>query len=155
PSPLSLLLELGQAFHSTLELDPLLVTILRQMQSAAQSEDVSIWMLDDSQKRLTCTHAVGPQAKRVTGRSLSPALVLHLGDRKAAADETQPGIIFWGGARSVILARLEGRGALLGTIAVANKVGQPDFSDADRALVTALAGHAAVAIQNARLYEQQ
>src|SRR5262249_6518241 len=62
---------------------------------------------------------------------------------------------FWGGARSVILARLEGRGALLGTIAVANKVGQPDFSDADRALVTALAGHAAVAIQNARLYEQQ
>jgi HD-GYP domain-containing protein (c-di-GMP phosphodiesterase class II) len=170
PSPLSLLLELGQAFHSTLELDPLLATILRQMQSAAQSEDVSIWLLDAPHTRLTCTHAVGPEAAGLIGRSLPAAAVLY-GDEAlvpvpgdgAAQGPGQPtsgaqvriGDAFWGGARSVIMARLEARGELLGTLTVANKLGQTAFSEADRALVTALAGHAAVAIQNAQLYEQQ
>src|SRR5574341_2586028 len=57
PSPLALLLELGQAFHSTLELDPLLVSILKQIQSAVRSESGSIWLLSDDQKELKCTHA--------------------------------------------------------------------------------------------------
>src|SRR5206468_1610076 len=77
PSPLSLLLELGQALHSTLELDPLLGTILRQMQSAAQGEDVSIWLLDAAQARLTCSHSVGPEAEGLIGQSLVAATVLE------------------------------------------------------------------------------
>src|SRR5437868_4171888 len=76
PSPLSLLLELGQALHSTLEIDPLLDTILRQMQSAAQGEDVSIWLLDAARTQLTCTHSVGPEAEGLLGQSLSAASVI-------------------------------------------------------------------------------
>ncbi len=156
PSPLSLLIELGQAFHSTLELDPLLATILGQMQSAAQCEDVSIWLLDAAHARLTCTHAVGPQAEPWIGRSL-PAGLLGPSNSRGTRPFNQrlPGTSFWGDERSSILARLEARGELLGSLSVANKVGQKEFSDADRVLVTALAGHAAVAIQNAQLYEQQ
>ncbi len=156
PNPLSLLIELGQAFHSTLELDPLLATILRQMQSAAQCQDVSIWLLDPDRLRLTCTHAVGPQAERWIGRSLPAALVVS-GDGRIGppVDQTLPGPSFWGATRSSILARLDVGRELLGALSVANKAGQKDFSDADRVLVTALAGHAAVAIQNAQLYEQQ
>jgi HD-GYP domain-containing protein (c-di-GMP phosphodiesterase class II) len=155
PSPLALLIELGQVFHSTLELDPLLATILRQMQSAAQSEDVSIWLLDRARDRLTCTHAVGPQAERWIGRSLPAALVIPSDGRGQPIDETLPGPSFWGGTRSSILARLEAGGELLGMLSVGNKAARTEFTDADRVLVTALAGHAAVAIQNARLYEQQ
>src|SRR5215213_397355 len=67
PSALSLLLELGQAFHSTLELDPLLVSILKQMQSAARSAGVSIWLLNPQETWLTCTHAIGPGADDLLG----------------------------------------------------------------------------------------
>jgi HD-GYP domain-containing protein (c-di-GMP phosphodiesterase class II) len=159
---LSLLLELGQALHSTLELDPLLGTILRQMQSAAQGEDVSIWLLDDSGDRLICTHAVGREAETLMGQVLPAATLSDVSNwfengaqpapaSTAAAD----GHVFGGSARNAIFARLEAQGAWLGIISVANKVGQADFSEADRALVAALAGHAAVAIQNARLYEEQ
>jgi HD-GYP domain-containing protein (c-di-GMP phosphodiesterase class II) len=162
PSPLSLLLELGQALHSTLELDPLLGTILRQMQSAAQGEDVSIWLLDEGQAHLTCTHAVGPEAKELLGQSLEAASLLggsgwfETMPGQPAPDATETGShMFLGRARNAIFARLEARGELLGIISVANKLGQADFSSADRALVAALAGHAAVAIKNARLYEEQ
>jgi HD-GYP domain-containing protein (c-di-GMP phosphodiesterase class II) len=162
PSPLSLLLELGQALHSTLELDPLLGTILRQMQSAAQGEDVSIWLLDETHERLICTHAVGREAETLIGHGLTAASVLDgegwfetAGSAGLAQSAGAAGHVFWGRARNAIFARLEARGTLLGIISVANKLGQADFSEADRALVAALAGHAAVAIQNARLYEQQ
>jgi HD-GYP domain-containing protein (c-di-GMP phosphodiesterase class II) len=162
PSPLSLLLELGQALHSTLELDPLLVTILRQMQSAAQGEDVSIWLLDPAHGRLTCTHAVGPEAEGLIGRGLPIAAVLDgVGSALLAATSVgklgtdAAGRMYWSRAQGAIMARLEARGELLGTLLVANKHGQDDFSDADRALVAALAAHAAVAIHNAQLYEQQ
>lgn len=162
PSPLSLLLELGQALHATLELDPLLVTILRQMQSAAQGEDVSIWLLDPAHGRLTCTHAVGPEAEGLVGHAIPVAAVLKdAGSDELAASSVGPlaavtdGRVFGRRARNAILARLEARGELLGTLLVANKLGQGEFSDADRALVAALAAHAAVAIHNAQLYEQQ
>jgi HD-GYP domain-containing protein (c-di-GMP phosphodiesterase class II) len=162
PSPLSLLLELGQALHSTLELDPLLVTILRQIQSAAQGEDVSIWLLDPALARLTCTHAVGPEAEGLIGCSLPVTAVLNgtgpddFGPSRVetlAADAGRP--MRWGWVRSAIVGRLEARGDLLGTVLVANKIGQDDFSEADRALVAALAAHAALAIHNAQLVEQQ
>jgi HD-GYP domain-containing protein (c-di-GMP phosphodiesterase class II) len=160
PSPLSLLLELGQALHATLELDPLLDTILRKMQSAAHCEDVSIWLLDAALGCLTCTHAVGPEAEGFIDQRRTAAAVLEGSSGfEATADPDQAagsdGHLFWGRARNAIFARLEARGELLGIISVANKLGQGDFSDLDRSLVAALAGHAAVAIQNARLYEQQ
>jgi len=156
PSPLSLLLELGQAFHSTLELDPLLDTILRHMQSAAGCDDVSIWLLDGAGSHLKCTHAVGPAAARLMGRRVPLASVMRYDSLSSGpADQTRIGMAFWGAARGAILAKLEARGELLGMLSVANKLGQQDFSEADRTLVTALAGHAAVAIQNAQLYEQQ
>ena len=75
PSPLTLLLEIGEAFHSTLELDPLLGIILTQMQNAACSEGISVWLLDAEKSQLTCTHAVGPQETSLIGK-MAPAAAL-------------------------------------------------------------------------------
>ena len=41
-SPLARFVKLGQAFHSTLELNPLLDSILKQLQSIVRCEDSSI-----------------------------------------------------------------------------------------------------------------
>lgn len=167
PSALSLLLELGQAFHSTLEFDPLLVSILKQMQSAARSEGVSIWLLDSREERLNCTHAVGPESEQLVGTDLAAAplgaeglwvqgLTLRL-DSVASdprAERCLPPYLCQH-ARSAVVAPLLARGDSLGAITVVNKLGQVAFSEADRVLIGALAGHAAVAIQNAQLYASQ
>ena len=169
PTPLALLLELGQAFHSTLELDPLLGSILKQLQSAVRSEGGSIWLLsqDHEEQVLKCTHAIGPDADRMTGRVIPVAQFLEAyqtaGGRAVKIDNTAAAVgpdlgfdeIIRVRARNTIIAPLVARGDLLGTINVINKLDQPSFTDADRELLSALAGHAAVAIQNAQLYKQQ
>jgi signal transduction histidine kinase len=46
------------------------------------------------------------------------------------------------------------RGSLLGNLYLTDKLGADEFSDRDEWLIQALAAHAAVAIENAHLYEQ-
>jgi diguanylate cyclase (GGDEF)-like protein len=58
-------------------------------------------------------------------------------------------------ARSVLCVPLETRGRVLGVIEVVNKKGvDQGFTARDLSLVTRLAGFAAIAIENARLYQQ-
>ena len=167
PSPLSLLLELGQAFHSTLEFDPLLVSILQHLLEAAQSEAASIWLLDEQQGALRCSHAVGPGTEALTGAHLPAHVVLAPGrlanapairiDRVSASPEAERYLhpALRSRARNAIVAPLVARGDWLGTLTVSNKLGANRFSDDDVMLIGALAGHAAVALQNAELFERQ
>jgi signal transduction histidine kinase len=48
-----------------------------------------------------------------------------------------------------------GREAPIGNLYLTEKVDGPEFSEEDEAVAVMLAGHAAVAVQNARLYEQE
>ena len=47
-----------------------------------------------------------------------------------------------------------GAGETLGNLYLADKINAPSFSEGDEELIRLLAAHAAVAIQNARLYAQ-
>jgi diguanylate cyclase (GGDEF)-like protein len=59
------------------------------------------------------------------------------------------------GQRSILCVPLETRGRVLGVIEVVNKKGGGEgFTPRDLSLVTRLAGFAAIAIENARLYQQ-
>jgi signal transduction histidine kinase len=46
------------------------------------------------------------------------------------------------------------KGVLLGTLYLADKIGAEEFSEDDEQLIVMLASHAAIAIENARLYQQ-
>ncbi len=166
-NPLTLLLELGQVFHSTLELDPLLASVLKTMQSAVRSEGGSIWMLNDARKLLTCTHAIGISAKDEPGETLpaddfnafyranqGDAARFDLND--AVTDVTQY-LSPWvrRNTRNLIVAPLDARGNVLGGVVMVNKIDAPTFTDDECQLLDALASHAAIAIQNAQFYEQQ
>ena len=164
-SPLALLLELGQAFHSTLELDPLLVSILKQLRGAVSSEGGSIWLLNEVKTELKCTHAVGPDAEQVEGRVIAadkflatytatPGNAVRLDDVASDPAAHIAGYVRRK-TRNIISAPLAAGGDMLGVINVVNKLGPTAFSEDDLALLAALAGHAAVAIQNAQLYEGQ
>ncbi len=165
-TPLALLLELGQAFHSTLELDPLLESILKQVQSAIRGEGGSLWLFNESRTRLTCTHAIGPGRDQVLGGHLLAERVMavpqigqghtiRIDNREHSEWLVEYAHYIRREAHTILIAPLLARGELLGTLNVVNKFGAARFSDDDAALLTALAGHAAVAIQNAQLYEQQ
>jgi len=159
-------LELGQAFHSTLEFDPLVVLILKQMQGAAQSEGVSIWLTEEDGLHLRCTHAVGPETGVVVGArvpaqdvranlALARGQTLRLDEAGVLAAEGALHPRLRQRARNALVAPLLARGEWLGLLAFSNKQAAPAFSEEDGVLVGALAGHAALAILNAQLYERQ
>ena len=56
---------------------------------------------------------------------------------------------------SVIVAPLQYGETPLGTLTAINQLAQPDFTDQDVALMVAMSNQAAVAIENARLYEDE
>jgi putative nucleotidyltransferase with HDIG domain len=166
-NPLTLLLELGQAFHSTLELDPLLVSILKTMQSAVRSEGGAIWLLSEDRQRLTCTQCIGPDERDLLGEALPADDLLQFFqanrgraarlERQEPVTEITQYLSGWVRAetQSLVAAPLVARGELLGLVAMTNKLGEPAFAEAEADLLHALASHAAIAIQNARLYDQQ
>ena len=56
--------------------------------------------------------------------------------------------------KSLLGVPIVGAGNVLGNLYLTDKIGAAEFTDADQALIEMLAAHAAIAIQNAQLYEQ-
>jgi HD-GYP domain-containing protein (c-di-GMP phosphodiesterase class II) len=166
--PSSVLLELGQAFRSMLELDSVLLSILKQLQTTVQSEGALLWLLDESETEVKCTNAIGVQMEKVSGsamrarkfisayRTVSGRLVkaddLHQSKWMDAKDYRH---YFGVEIRSMVSHPLAARGKLVGEIDVINKIGGASFSNDDRDSVAELARHIAVAVQNTRLFEWQ
>ncbi len=164
----SLALEIGQAFRSMLELDPVLLSILKQMQSAVTSEGGSIWLLNEAETEIKCAHAVGLQADKMLGsgmraRKFIAAYRTVSGRLMKADDSFQPKWMdakayrnyFSIDIRNMICIPLMARGKLIGEINAANKIGQPTFTRSDRDFIGELSRYIAIAIQNTQLYERQ
>lgn len=75
--------------------------------------------------------------------------------RSAATDATHLELIRTIGMRSIISVPLRVRERSLGSLTLVNAESEHVFDDADLAYATQLAGRAALALDNARLYEQQ
>ena len=164
----SLLLEIGQAFRSALELDPVLLSILKQMQSAVTCEAGSIWLLNEAETEIKCTYAFGPQADKMLGSEMRarkfiaayrPATgrLMKLDDSLQSKwmDAKEYRNYFSIDIRSMISIPLVARGKLMGEINVFNKIGKPAFTQGDRDFIGELSRQIAVAIQNTQLYERQ
>ena len=164
----SLALEIGQTFSSMLELDPVLRSILKQMQGVVNCEGGSIWLLNEAETDIICTHANGQHWAKMLGNVMrakkffsayrpSTSRLTKIDDSlqskwmDAKAYRTHFNIE----VRSMIGIPLVARGKLLGEISAINKNGGPDFTSDDRDYMRELAGHIAVTIQNTQLYERQ
>lgn len=164
----SLLLEIGQAFRSMLELDPVLSSALTQMQSAVASEGGSIWLLNETEIEIKCTHATGPHALEMSGSVMRArkfiAAYRTASGRLTKLDDTLQSK--WMDAKSyqnhfnvnirnMVSAPLVARGKLMGEITAFNKIGETTFTPEDRDYISVLSKHIAEAIQNTQLYERQ
>lgn len=155
----------GQAVVSTLDLDQVLSAILEEVRHLLDVVACSVWLLDPETNELVCRQSSGPKSETVRGWRLAPGegivgWVVQNGRSlvipDAAADRRhyrQLDQTLELTTRSLLTAPLLVQDRVIGALQVLDtQVGR--FSGADLRLVEPLAATAAIAIENARLYEQ-
>jgi len=161
---LAFLNEAGRTMTSSLDLGQVLTTVMQKATDVLKMEAASVLLLDDEGKELVFKTVVGPQAEKVEGLRLplgqgvagwvaregEPLLVPDVGEdpRFYAGIDEDTGFV----TKSALAVPLKVKGKVIGVIEAVNKIGG-DFSQADVELLCSMTQSAAIAIENARLYE--
>ncbi len=162
---LSILNEITRQLTSTLELGPLLQNILENAVGILNCEAGSLLLVDEQTSELVFKVTVGPVASNLIGQRLpagtgivgraveTRAPVIENEKQRSAARfkgvDQQTGFV----SRSLMAVPLQSKDSVSGVIEVINRRDGLPFIQDDQTLLTAFAGQAAVAIENARLYE--
>ena len=162
---LATLNDIGQAVTSSLDLDQMLLALLDKVREATAAEACSIALLDQESGDLVFRQAVGGAADAVIGLRLSPGegLAGWVAQHRqsvlvpdAAADarvhslEGSSGFV----THDLIGVPLIARDQVTGVIELVNKR-RGQFDEDDRRLLESVAAQAAIAIENARLFETE
>jgi len=162
---LALLNRAGRAFSSTLDLDQVLLTILEEVRRLLGVVASSAWLIDLETDELVCRQGTGPHVEVVRGCRLAPGeglagwVVRHgeslivpdtrADERHLKSIDQQTGLEL----RSILNVPLMVKQDVIGVLEVMDtEVGRFDVSDLR--LLEPLAASAAIAVENARLYEQ-
>lgn len=162
---LALLNRAGQEFAATLDLDQVLAAFLDEVCRLLDVTAGSVWLIDFETDEVVCEQAYGPENKFVQGWRLplgkgitgwvarhGQSLVLsdaQVDERYYRGVEQEMEVKF----HSILSVPLKTRQKVIGTLQVVDTAfGR--FDAADLALIESLATTAAIAIENARLYEQ-
>jgi signal transduction histidine kinase len=163
---LSLLYEVATAMGATLELSVLLKTMVQVTQKALRSEACTLMLLDEEQQELIFEIPLGEKQDELrrfripldqglagwVARTGRPALVNDLRNdpRFLAEVDASSGFV----TRAALCVPLLARGQVIGVLEVLNKQDGAAYTTNDLALLTTLAGQAAVALDNARLFRR-
>jgi signal transduction histidine kinase/putative methionine-R-sulfoxide reductase with GAF domain len=161
---LSTLNDVTRQLTSTLELEPLLQNILESAVNILNCEAGSLFMVDEPTGELIFRVTVGPVAKDLLGQRLPSGS----GIAGRAVDRHGPVIendvkrsVGWNASSdsqtgfqtsSLMAVPLQVKDHIIGVIEVINRRDGLPFVEEDQTLLTAFAGQAAVAMENARLY---
>ncbi|MFZ5915866.1 MAG: GAF domain-containing protein [Chloroflexota bacterium] len=162
---LQMLEEASRTILSTLNLDERLNHILAEITARMNTQVASILLIDKQTNELVFQAVVGPEADKIRGLRLplGHGVVGHVAQTRRSVlipdarqsdlfdesvDETS-GFV----TRSLVCAPMIMRQEMIGVIEVLNKEEGP-FGEADRRLLEKLAQSAALAIENARLYDE-
>ncbi len=168
PDRLRLLYELGCAFAARIELDELLPLVITKCRDVLEAEGGSVLLLDPATNEFVFPYVAEQNleaAQRLAGlrvpadHSIAGAVVRD--GRAIRVDDPQADPRFYRdvdrqigvATRNLISAPLRSRHGTIGVIQVVNRR-SGTFTDDDLAFLDALAGSVAVAIDNARLYDQ-
>lgn len=155
----------GQILSSTLDMDHILITLLEEVRRLLGVVAASVWLIDFKTGDLVCRQVTGPQHEQVRGWRLAPGqglagwTVSHE-ESVVVADASRDERYFTGvdeetglALRSILTVPMRTQQRVLGVIQVVDTaVGR--FSPPDLAILEPLAATAAVAVENARLYQQ-
>jgi len=164
--PLEAFHEVGRALTSTLKLSEVLNIIADTMSRYVQCEAWSLLLMDEERQELRFEIATGEQGPLVQQFRLKPGegiagWVAQEGQacivEDVAADARfAPHVDSATGfsTRTVLCVPLKSKGEVLGVIELLNKLGGGAFDGRDLQVVSILADYAAIAIENARLYQR-
>jgi signal transduction histidine kinase len=164
---LATLNEITRQVTSTLEQEPLLQNILENAVSILNSEAGTLFLMDEQTGDLEFKVTVGPVASNLLGQRLPPgtgivgravqtrAPVIENDAQRSIArfnanTDKQTGFV----SRSLLAVPMQIKDRVLGVIEVINRRDGLPFVADDQNILTAFAGQAAVAIENARLLAQ-
>ncbi|GAB4278620.1 MAG: hypothetical protein Kow0080_30360 [Candidatus Promineifilaceae bacterium] len=155
----------SQALISTLDLDKVLVIILENLHSLLDVTACSVWLMDEENGRLVCKQSTGPNSKQLIGWQLQPneGIVgwvvannqsLLLSDAQQDPRHHIPIDQTIGmQTRSLLTIPLWVHGRVVGALQAVDT--KPTcFTESDKRLMESLAATAAIAIENANLYQQ-
>ena len=161
---LELLNVASRAFSSSLELDQVLVAVLEELRRLMDVVGSTIWLVDSESGELVCRQAAGICADSMNGWRLEPEQGLAgwvFQNRKSLnVPDTRSDMRHYKGVdestgveiRSILGTPLMAQGKLIGVIQVVDTESEK-FDTTHQTLLEWLAASAAVAIENARLYE--
>ena len=156
--------EVTRQLTSTLEIEPLLQNILDSAVNILNCEAGSLFLVDEQTKELIFRVTVGPVAKDLLGQRLpagSGIVGRAVTARGPVIENDVKRSTGWSAntdektgftTRALMAAPLQIKDNVMGVIEVINRRDGLPFVDEDQALLTAFAGQAAVALENARLY---
>jgi sigma-B regulation protein RsbU (phosphoserine phosphatase) len=160
---LALLYQLSQTFNSSLDLDEVLNRVMDEVIVATRAERGFV-MLHDEQGQLVFRAARGMDQHTIQDPMFQISLsVVHgvarqgqpvlTGDAQIDPRFSMRTSVKLLGLRSILCVPLRIKERILGTIYVDNRIQAGIFGPADLDLLSAIASSAAIAIENARLYQ--
>lgn len=162
---LELLKYAGQIFSSSLELDTVLSTVLDEVRRMLGVAAASIWLKDQEGEELVCIQSVGPHKEMVCGWRLSlgeglVGWVAHNGESLIVNDSgederhyTELDKLTGVKLNSILSVPIIAKQNIIGVLQVLDTA-LDRFSKADQKFLEPLAASAAIAIENAQLYEK-
>jgi PAS domain S-box-containing protein len=162
---LTLLQQASRVFSSSLDVNRVLSTVLEEVRKLLDVDACSIWLVDPETSELIRRQGAGLKDDEVRGWRLSPGegLAGWAASRReslvvddATTDERHfTGVDEFTGVemRSILCVPLQIKDTVIGVLQILDKAAGR-FQAKDLELVEALAAPAAIAIENARLYEE-
>lgn len=165
---LSTLFDVTKMVTATLRIEDVLEFVGGAATQAVHAEGCSLFLWDEGEQRLIMRAVVGAppeligQVKYRAGEGMVgwvflEGLVANVADVSTdprwKPEPMQETTLQNGQIRSVLIVPLRIGNKTLGALGVSNKIGAASFATSDELLLTTLAGQIAIAIENARLYE--
>jgi len=150
------LFELGRTFMTTLDLDDLLKQVVRTVKQETGADAISLMLLDKDGRELDVRASLGPPqpgAKEFANWVLEKGRPLQLTDENSAEPRLKE-VMERENISSVLAVPLTVKEKLIGVLNVSKSKGERPFAEGDLELISILGGQAAVAIENARLYQE-
>jgi len=158
------LIEIGRSLNSTLSLRPLLDRIAMAAKELSQTEASSILLLDRGSGELyfeAATNLPGIRSIRVPMEDSIAGWVVQAGEPLVVPNVLEDPRFYRQAdeqsaftTRSILAVPLIAGGKVIGALEAVNKEGGAEFTDEDVELLMVLGGQAAVAVQNALLFQQ-
>lgn len=150
---------IGKAITSLLSVDDVLERVLEAAIYLTNAEESHIWLANEAGDHLHVYEKLGPEAAPVAWQPIDPdsylGQVMGTGQPLRQSEFSSQGLSVETGyaARSLLYVPLKLRGLTLGVLGVSNRVSYRAFSKQDEFLLTFLGDYAAIALENARVFQ--